>query len=189
MSEDGFINIFTKAEELKFAPYWGKVEKYINHHSFCKNMGELLFDAMKEETTRLIWTLQHLMSAEEAEELVLSILDDAIDKVEDLPDLDNESLYKVIQERASKTIDIYFNADNKVAVTFIFGLIESFLKVFMKVKKGADMFCDLVFSDSIITESLEKDSSVSSLLYFIGVLGPNIFSEEYFNEDFESYSK
>lgn len=180
-SKNESMNIFTKAENLKFSPYWSKIENYINRQSFNKNITELLVDAMDEETTRLIWTLQHVIPLEDAKELSYSILNDAIDKAVGYIDIGDEDLYFLIIETTIPLLDEYFDG-NKTLRKFAAGLIDSCLKNFIRLKRGADVFCDISFSDSIITDGLEDDSNISALFAFITALGPNVFLNDYLDE-------
>lgn len=161
------LKIFTECEEVKFTSYWSRVEKYINIVSFNKNIRELLAEAISEETTKLVWTLHYIIPIDDARGLVHGIRDVAIELAVERTDIEDDNLRDFLSGTLEEALEPLSEYND---IKLVKGLMEYYIDTFMRCKIGADVFGDLVFSNSIITENLENDAKIEDLFYFISSL-------------------
>lgn len=178
MNNNEQIDIFTKPGDLMFAPYWGKVEEYLRRHSFNKNINELLIVAMEEEVAKLKWVMLHLIAQKGYEKIVDKIFKNAMNEIVSRPEISAEDLYSLILKNISLLLNNYIDNENDSRM-FAVAYIDIFVRNFIRLKEGADIFCDLMFSNEMITAKLESDNNINALFVFISALGPNLYFLDY----------
>jgi hypothetical protein len=164
MSEETKINIFDKGEELKYAPYWTMIERHLDLVTSKKNIRELLEAVISENTSKLFRILSHLIGAEDARELSSGFHDAAVEIAVEIPNIKDEHLVDILGGGIDEILEPLNDHDN---IELVKDLINDYIANFIKLKKGADVFWDLIFSNSIITERLEDEFNIPSLFYFM----------------------